>query len=421
MKHQKIVLGATAFAAAFIFATNVNAYDQGADNSKYQGSTFVKAQASDKFGISQIGGIYSSKLITQDTYKTQISTGIAQSLRMHTYIWLSDGSNRSQTKTGLDYFLPKIQTPKGSIVAIDYEAGASSDKEANTANVEYALQRIKDAGYTPMLYSYKSYMDANLNTDELATKFGDEYIWIARYPHSYVTTTPDFSGFPSYKYVGQWQFTSMARAAGLDYNVDLLGVTKNGYDGTTTSSNTEAAKVKANSSTTAIKQGQKANNTPKSDIKVGYTVKVNFSAKKWANGVSIPSWVKGKSYTVQQVNGSKVLLANILSWISKGDVEILQTAKQATGTSSVAKSANNLPAGVHAQSGYFTPNQRSMVWHSAGYNPTYHYYYKGETIKYQGYIDNGTYRYVVYKGASGHWCYVADRHLKPNYMLGYAR
>jgi hypothetical protein len=64
-----------------------------------------------------------------------------------------------------------------------------------------------------------------------------------------------------------------------------------------------------------------------------------------------------------------------------------------------------------------------MVWHGAGTNPTYKYYYSGESIKYVGYIDNYSagYRYIVYKGASGNWCYVADRHLNPNYYLGYAR
>jgi len=63
------------------------------------------------------------------------------------------------------------------------------------------------------------------------------------------------------------------------------------------------------------------------------------------------------------------------------------------------------------------------MYQRAGGNPTYQYYYAGETIKYVGYIDNYSagYRYIVYKGASGNWCYVADRHLSPNYMLGYAR
>ncbi|QFQ74588.1 LysM peptidoglycan-binding domain-containing protein [Liquorilactobacillus mali] len=394
---NKILLGAISLIAPFFIALNANASDQGADNSKYQGYTFVQGQGSDKFGISQVGGIYNSSLVTQATYNTQVSTGIAQGLRMHTYIWLSDGSDQAQTKKGLDYFLPKVQTPKGSIVAIDYEAGASTDKEANTANVEYALQRIEEAGYTPMLYSYKSYLDANLDYESLAQTFGEKLIWIAGYPHSYVTTTPDYSGFPSHKYVAIWQFTDYYKAGGLDGNVDLLGVTKKGYDGTSTASNSGATKVVTNSTTVAIKQGQTANNTTKSEIKAGYTVKVNFSTTKWSNGTTIPSWVKGKSYTVQQVSGSKVLLANILSWIDKSNVEILQTAKQATST------------GTSSASTYTVKSGDTLSKIAASYNTTYtrlatlnnikspYIIYVGEKLKVSGSVTTSSKVYYTVK------------------------
>jgi hypothetical protein len=310
----------------------------------------------------------------------------------------------------LDYYLPKIQTPKNSIVALDVESG-----NPNTDAVMYALAKVKQARYTPVLYGYLNFLKAHLDLSMIADSYP---LWLAEYPDYQVRTSPDYNYFPSYKNIHLFQFTSTYKAGGLDGNVDLLGLTKNGYNGTTTSTQGGTA-VKTTTTTTAIKQGQEANNTSKSDIAIGYTVKVNFSASKWSNGSSIPSWVKGKSYKVQQVSGNKVLLAGILSWIDKSNVEILQTAKQAISTSS----SLFLPAGVHAQSGYFTPNQRLMVWHGVGINPTYRYYYAGESVKYVGYIDNYTagYRYVVYKGASGNWCYVADRHLQPNYMLGYAR
>ncbi|WP_010077856.1 LysM peptidoglycan-binding domain-containing protein, partial [Liquorilactobacillus mali] len=309
----------------------------------------------------------------------------------------SDGSDQAQTKKGLDYFLPKVQTPKGSIVAIDYEAGASTDKEANTANIEYALQRIEEAGYTPMLYSYKSYLDANLDYESLAQTFGEKLIWIAGYPHSYVTTTPDYSGFPSHKYVAIWQFTDYYKAGGLDGNVDLLDVTKKGYDGTSTASNSGATKVVTNSTTTAIKQGQTANNTTKSEIKAGYTVKVNFSATKWSNGTTIPSWVKGKSYTIQQASGSKVLLANILSWIDKSNVEILQTAKQATST------------GTSSASTYTVKLGDTLSKIAASYNTTYtklatlnnikspYTIYVGEKLKVSGFVTTSSKVYYTVK------------------------
>lgn len=59
----------------------------------------------------------------------------------------------------------------------------------------------------------------------------------------------------------------------------------------------------------------------------------HFSAIHWASGQSIPSWVHGKAYRVQQVSGNRVLLAGIMSWINRADVEILQTSAQAKQTS----------------------------------------------------------------------------------------
>ncbi|HHU4007755.1 LysM peptidoglycan-binding domain-containing protein, partial [Enterococcus faecalis] len=62
------------------------------------------------------------------------------------------------------------------------------------------------------------------------------------------------------------------------------------------------------------------------DVKVGDTVKVKFSVDAWATGEAIPQWVKGNSYKVQEVTESRVLLEGILSWISKGDIELLPDA-----------------------------------------------------------------------------------------------
>ena len=106
----------------------------------------------------------------------------------------------------------------------------------------------------------------------------------------------------------------------MDYNVDLLGITKKGYK----HGDAERPVTKPE----AVKEGIQADNTPKKDITTGYTVKVNFSAKTWSNGEGIPNWVKGNSYEVIQTNGNKVLLVGIMSWIDRSNVEILATAKQ---------------------------------------------------------------------------------------------
>ncbi len=293
--------------------------EYGTDTAIYQGASAQKVQASDTFSIAQIGGSVHGRLYDQWTYRSQISTGIAMRLRMHTYVWMETGGNAMQTANMLNYFLPKIQTPKGSIIALDYEDGAGPSAQANTDNVLYGMRRIRDAGYTPVLYSGKYYIANHLQLDRILSEFPNS-LWIASYADMQVRTRPLWGYFPSMPGVAIWQFTSTGRAGGLDYNVDLLGITKKGYK----HGDAERPVTKPE----AVKEGIQADNTPKKDITTGYTVKVNFSAKTWSNGAGIPNWVKGNSYEVIQTNGNKVLLVGIMSWIDRSNIEILATAKQ---------------------------------------------------------------------------------------------
>lgn len=57
-------------------------------------------------------------------------------------------------------------------------------------------------------------------------------------------------------------------------------------------------------------------------IAVGKTVKVKSTATKYATGQTIPGWVKGQKYTVQQINGSRALLKEITSWVNLTDLEL---------------------------------------------------------------------------------------------------
>ena len=134
-------------------------------------------------------------------------------------------------------------------------------------------------------------------------------------------TRPDYNYFPSMDGINMWQFTSTAIAGGYDYNVDLLGITLNGYK----NGNVEQPK----SQPQAVKQGQKADNTPKSAIQVGNTVRVKFGVKHWANGVGMPSWVQSNTYKVQQVSGNRLLLGGIMSWINASDVEVVSVTNNA--------------------------------------------------------------------------------------------
>lgn len=318
-KNKAILSVLSAFALMSVgFTAQAAKGDQGVDWARYQGINGKWGYAHDKFAICQIGGTVDGwNTYDQSTYKTQVAATIAMGRRAHTYIWWQNVTTRQQADRVLDYFLPRVQTPKRSIVALDVESGQQS-----TSTVDYALNRIKQAGYTPVLYGYKSYLVNHVDLASLAKKYP---LWLAAYPDYNVTTKPNYSFFPSYGNVGIYQFTSTYAAGGLDGDVDLTGITDNGYR------NGDASKPV--SKPWAVKQGIVADNTSKKDISTGFTVKVNYGAKRWASGQTIPNWVKGRMYPVVQTSGDKVLLAGIMSWINRADVEILQTAKQATQTS----------------------------------------------------------------------------------------
>lgn len=320
MNKNKVVLSILSALALMSvgFTAQAAKGDQGVDWARYQGINGKWGYAHDKFAICQIGGTTDGwNTYDQSTYRTQVAATIAMGRRAHTYIWWQNVTTPQQADRVLDYFLPRVQTPKRSIVALDVESGQQS-----TSTVDYALNRIKQAGYTPVLYGYKSYLVNHVDLASLAKKYP---LWLAAYPDYNVTVKPNYNFFPSYGNVGIYQFTSTYVAGGLDGDVDLTGITDNGYH------NGDAGKPV--SKPQAVKQGIVADHTSKQDISTGYTVKVNFSAHKWSSGQCIPSWVKGRIYPVVQTGGDKVLLGGIMSWIKRADVEILQTAKQATQTS----------------------------------------------------------------------------------------
>lgn len=299
-------------------------------------------------------------------------------------------------------------------MALDYEENASGSVSANTANVILGLQMIKDAGFTPVLYSGEAYVKAHLDYKQILKQFPN-VLWIARYPDYQVRKQPLRSSLPVIDGMNMVQFTSTYKAGGLDGDADFLGITKNGYDGKTTSKQGGTA-VKTDSTTTAIKAGQTANNTAKSDIQVGDTVKVNFGASKWATGQSIPSWIKGHSYKVSQISGNKLLLSGINSWIKRSDAEILLVNK--TTSSSTSGTFKDGAYTITRQNSTFTASQTLRVFAYPGVQATGAKYYKGESVIYDGYVRNGNYIYVSYLTKTGHHHYIAVRNANTRVPLG---
>ena len=230
-KMKMIKRGAASVAIALLLlplagtahATTVKHY--GVDWSKYQGNNGKWGYDRDDFSISQIGSYYNGYFVPQATYGTQVANTIALNKRAHTYIYAQFTGN-AQADQMLDYYLPKVQTPKGSIVALDVESG-----NPTLGSVEYALQKVQDAGYTAVLYGYKSFLINHLGSAGLQEIASQWPLWLAEYPNYNVTPEPNYNYFPSFINVQMLQFTSTYVAGGLDGNVDFTGITENGYKG----------------------------------------------------------------------------------------------------------------------------------------------------------------------------------------------
>lgn len=105
--------------------------------------------------------------------------------------------------------------------------------------------------------------------------------------------------------------------------------------------------------------------TQPTDFIVTQKVTLKTSASKYATGQTIPTSVKGKSYTIQQVKSDRVLLKEIVSWVFKKDVN-------GASSGSVTSTPKKLKAG-----------QRVKI------KPSASKYATGQTIP--GYVKNKSY------------------------------
>lgn len=74
--------------------------------------------------------------------------------------------------------------------------------------------------------------------------------------------------------------------------------------------------------------------TQTSNISVGDKVKVKTTATHYATGQSMASFVKGSTYEVTKVDGNKLLLSDIVSWVWDYDVERVGSTTQSNSDSS---------------------------------------------------------------------------------------
>lgn len=393
-RHKNILRTiAVALAAVFLLGAstqtaNAAKGDRGTDQSVYQGAYGKAGYGDETFEFSQVGGYYNGSFVPHWTYNTQVSNARARGLHAHTYIY-AQFSGRWQADQMLNYYLPRVTTPKGSIVALDVESG-----NPDTDSVMYALGRIKDAGYTPVLYGYKNFLLNHLNLQYISQNYP---LWLAEYPDYSVRRYPNYGFFPSFNNVAIFQFTSTYIWGGLDGNVDLTGITDNGY----TKNTNQTVKQPAHNQTTAPAKPVQSNGT--------YTVRAGDSWWAIANAHGM------NMYTLASINGK-----SISSVIYPGQVLKLTTStRQANPVKSGSSWRDALGDTWHSERGTFTASTWiNLRWGARTTSSRITTLAPGSQIKYDAWSNHGGYVWVRQPRAHGGYAYLAVRNANTHHPFG---
>lgn len=391
IKFLTVAIAAVFFVAAGGSVSHAAVGDRGTDQSEYQGAYGKAGYGDEKFMFSQIGGYYNGSFVPHWTYNSQVQTFRARGEHVHTYIY-AQFSGRWQADQMLNYYLPRVQTPKGSIVALDVESG-----NPDTDSVLYALGRIKAAGYTPILYGYKNFLVNHINLQYISTQYP---LWLAEYPDYSIRRYPNFGFFPSFNNVAIFQFTSTYTYGGLDGDVDLTGITDSGYT--------------KNTNPTIAQPAQHPNNTPNTQPAQSntstYTVKYGDSWWAIANRHGM------NMYDLARINGR-----SINSVIYPGQTLRIranaQTSQQSNNSGKVWR--DSLGDVWHKENGTFTANTwLNLRWGARTSSARIALLNPGSTVKYDAWSNHGGYIWVRQPRANGQYGYVVVRNAVTHQAYG---
>lgn len=235
MKKQlnRYLLGViTVLGLLFLFGTNVQAATTRnliGDFSSYQGSTTSYMQQFKNRGmkgaIVKTGGHGGGEGYHYQNPKAsaQLASASKLGLNVGTYFWGQFGGSQSDAKLSAQMAVndaQRVGLKKGSLIALDYEEGASYSKSANTQAIFAFGDYVKSQGYKFALYTGSSYLKNYIDINAYGKRYGTS-IWIANYKTMSLQTGPDFNWFPSFPYIAMWQFGS--NWYGIDGSVDLVG------------------------------------------------------------------------------------------------------------------------------------------------------------------------------------------------------
>lgn len=394
IKLLTVAIAAVFFIAAGSSVSHAAVGDRGTDQSEYQGTYGKPGYGDEKFQINQIGGYYDGRFVPHWTYSTQTQSDLNRGIHAHTYIY-SQFSTHWEADQMLNYYLPRVQTPRGSIVALDVESG-----NPNPDAVLYALNRIHNAGYTAVLYGYKNFLINHLGYNGLYNISTQYPLWLAEYPDYSVRRYPNFGFFPSFNNVAIFQFTSTYTYGGLDGDVDLTGITDSGYT--------------KNTNPTVTQPVNRPSNTPKSQPAQSntstYTVRYGDSWWSIANRYGM------NMYQLASINGRSINSVIYPGQVLKFRANV-QTNQQSKNSGSTWRDA--LGDTWHSEHGTFTSNTwLNLRWGARTSSSRIALLNPGSTVKYDAWSNHGGYVWVRQPRANGQYGYVVVRNAVTHQAYG---
>ena len=91
--------------------------------------------------------------------------------------------------------------------------GVQITKQLATDMAIAFLQQVKAAGYVPVIYTNRDYLQNYFDMDRITAALGTVYVWYARYTAKLPASEADIPDI--------WQYTSKGRLAGVAGNVDM--------------------------------------------------------------------------------------------------------------------------------------------------------------------------------------------------------
>lgn len=159
-------------------------------------------------------GYGSGKLVEDAKFREYVENALSENLRVGVYFY-TQGINMAEGVEEARFVLDIIKDYNITCpVAIDTEAlyvdDARTNDLDNTARTDVVVgfcDTVKEAGYTPMIYTNRNWLVQMLDV----TRLGGYKIWYAHY-----TNQPDLP----YEYIG-WQYTDSGTLNGVSGSVDL--------------------------------------------------------------------------------------------------------------------------------------------------------------------------------------------------------